>query len=136
MTTATVDMSVRVQISTMSSFGVGVPPFEWVDHDQLVYQDVVPIPESLQGPEQAEHVLKVARVGGGAIRECLRVRQRLSLDGGRLVRDVPTGVVVYNEAWIVDVSDGHLEPRYAPYAVLEDHERARRRADSRHRSRV
>jgi hypothetical protein len=93
-----------------------------VDEHTICYQDIVPgaTEASRPGRERREHVIRTVDVRTGEIREVLREKLALELDGGNLRPGPSEGELVYRSTWILDAEEGDLRSRYEPYEVLQE----------------
>lgn len=114
---------IRVDLPGISSFSHGLPPFEWLSNDEVVYQDMEPntAPGAQAYSDTMMHVFKAVDVKTKAVRELFRSERTMALDGGSMVYDPVTGRIVYNREWLVDMHAMRLVPRDLPFEVKNDY---------------
>ncbi|HUS72779.1 MAG TPA: hypothetical protein VMY06_06895 [Sedimentisphaerales bacterium] len=114
------DTNVGVQISAFSSIGRGRPPFEWVNNNKVIYQDMVPNEpnEISRPPSQALNVFKIVDVETKKISELLRREFPLTLDGGSLIANPLNGQLIYNNKWILDQRKKTFKPKDLPFSIV------------------
>jgi hypothetical protein len=114
------DTNVGVQISALSSRGWGRLPFEWINNNKIIYQDMVPNePNEISiPPSQAINVFKIVDIETKKISVLLRRELPLTLDGGSLIANPLTEQLIYNREYILDLEKKRLIPRTTPFAVV------------------
>jgi hypothetical protein len=114
------DNNVGVQISVISSRGWGSPPFEWINNNEVIYQDMVPNkPNEISEPAlQALNIFKSVNIKTKNIMELFRKELRLTLDGGSLQANPLNGQLIYNREYILDLEKKRLIPKTTPFAVV------------------
>lgn len=114
------DTNVGVQISALSSRGWGRLPFEWINNNEVIYQDMVPNePNEISIPPfQALNVFKIVDIETKKISELLRRELRLTLDGGSLIANPLNEQLIYNKEYILDLEKKHLIPKTMPFSVV------------------
>ncbi|MHC4406281.1 MAG: hypothetical protein ACYTG0_42145 [Planctomycetota bacterium] len=107
------DDKVTVEISPVSSFAGGTPPFEWISAQDILYQHMIPedVDEG-RFRHEAQYVLKCANVKSTTTSEWQRKRLSLTLDGGNMCRDWLTAELRYHD-FTVDTRSRSLL-RYHP----------------------
>ncbi len=119
----TLDPNVEVEISMLSSFSCGRPPFEWLNKKEVLYCSAAPGgPAEVVGFDANRvSIFKVADVESGQSKELFRKSLRLTLDGGSLRIDPLTGKLIYNGELVLDLNRGLLTPKNLPFAVVRDY---------------
>jgi len=113
---------IYVELPAISSFSHGLPPFEWLSDEEILYQDMEPTPDSNESfSTKALHVFKTVNVRTKVVTELFREERTMALDGGRMVYDPASGSIVYNREWIVDLKGARLVPRNLPFTVMRDY---------------
>jgi hypothetical protein len=120
------DSAVLVQIPTISSFSYGIPPFEWISNNQVLYQHMIAqdnagsgsIPNFIQVNGMC--VFKIADIRTGEISECFRKELRMEFDGGSLTVDPLTGRLILNRNYVFDYVQKQLTDINLPFAVHAD----------------
>lgn len=114
------DNNVGVQISIISSRGWGSPPFEWINNNEVIYQDMVPNkPNEISEPAlQALNIFKSVNIKTKKVMELFRKELRLTLDGGSLQANPLNGQLIYNREYIFDLERKRLVPKTMPFAVV------------------
>lgn len=114
------DNDVGVQISVLSSRGWGSPPFEWINNNEVIYQDMVPNkPNEISEPAlQALNIFESVNIKTKKVMELFRKELRLTLDGGSLQANPLTGQLIYNREYILDLEKKRLIPKTTPFAVV------------------
>jgi len=114
------DNNVGVQISVLSSRGWGSPPFEWINNNEVIYQDMVPNKpnEILEPALQALNIFKSVNIKTKKVMELFCKELRLTLDGGSLQANPLNGKLIYNREYILDLEKKRLIPKTMPFAVV------------------
>jgi hypothetical protein len=114
------DTNVGVQISALSSRGWGTLPFEWINNNEVIYQDMLPNePNEISiPPSQALNVFKIVDIKTKKISELLRREFPLTLDGSSLIANPLNGQLIYNNKWILDQRKKTFKPKDLPFAVV------------------
>ncbi len=112
----TIVEDIYVHLPVISSFSHGFPPFEWLNDDEILFQNIVADKSDKTMVIKGAHQLKSVRVKNGNIRDCLKMTARLELNGGDLRRNPVTGHIEYQHKWIVNVKEGMLAPKNAPFS--------------------
>jgi len=110
------DANVRVEIGMFSSYGHGRPPFEWLSDDELLYQHIPNGNDENDRMGEKHHVLKIANIETGAVREVMRPLVRLTLNGGTMRMDPVTGRIEYHREWLLDLGESLVAKNY-PFSV-------------------
>ncbi|UCG50227.1 MAG: hypothetical protein JSU94_10630 [Phycisphaerales bacterium] len=119
----TLDPNVAVEISMLSSFSCGRPPFEWINEKEVIYCSAAPAgPAEVVGFDANRvSIFKVADTESGQSKELFRKSLRLTLDGGSLRIDPLTGRLIYNGRLVLDLQRVLLTPKNLPFAVVCDY---------------
>lgn len=114
------DTNVGVQISAFSSRGWGRLPFEWINNNEVIYQDMVPNePNEISIPPfQALNVFKIVDIETKKISELLRRELPLTLDGGSLIANPLNGQLIYNKKYILDLRKKTFKPKDLPFSIV------------------
>jgi hypothetical protein len=113
---------VCVELPSISSWSYGLPPFEWLNDDEIVYQDMKPVADANEGIAWTDiHVFKTVNVRTKAVTEIFRQDRRMALDGGSMTYDPATGKIVYNREWFLDMHVRGLVPKNLPFAASQDY---------------
>jgi len=114
------DNNVGVQISALSSRGWGRLPFEWINNNEVIYQDMVPNEpdEIFRPPFQALNVFKIVDIETKKISELLRRELPLTLDGGSLITNPLNEQLIYNNKWILDQRKKTFNPKDLPFSIV------------------
>jgi hypothetical protein len=117
------DGNVLVEISMASSHSFGTPPFEWINNQQVLYQDMI-----TTGKNEPNHfdfnglyVFKIADIETHKITECFRKELRLTLDGGSLLAAPSNGWLIYNNACFLDLENKMLVDKNLPFSIASDY---------------
>jgi len=107
--------NVGVKISPHSSIGLGIPPFEWINNEEIIFKD-------MQSDERDEttnaiSIFKRVNIRTKEISECLWKRLPLTLDGGLLITNPLNGRLIYNEYYL-DLEKKRLIPKDLPFSVM------------------
>lgn len=108
--------NVGVEISQFSSIGLGVPPFEWINDDEIVFNDMPS--DERDDITNALSIFKRVNIRTKGISECLRKRLPLTLDGGFLRKNPLTEQLIYDKEYILDLEKKRLIPKITPFAVV------------------
>jgi hypothetical protein len=108
--------NVGVEISRLSSIGSGVPPFEWINDDEIVFNDMPS--DERDDITKALSIFKRVNIRTKGISECLRKRLPLTLDGGFLRENPLTEQLIYNREYILDLEEKRLIPKTTPFVVV------------------
>jgi hypothetical protein len=114
------DNDVGVQISVLSSRGSGSPPFEWINSNEVIYQDMVPNkPNEISEPAlQALNIFKSVNIKTKKVMELFRKELRLTLDGGSLQANPLNGKLIYNREYILDLEKKSLTQKDLPFSIM------------------
>ncbi len=107
---------VGVKISHGSSIGLGIPSFEWINDDEIVFNDM-PLVEH-HDTTNALSIFKRVNISTKEISECLRKRLPLTLDGGLLRTNPLNGKLICNKKYILDLEKKSLAPKNLPFSVM------------------
>ncbi len=117
--TTELDTEVMVEISPISSFGRGNPPFEWITPTAVLYQHILPEKAPVgRWRSYARHVLKSVNVASGAADVWLTKSMRLSMQGGTMRRDWLTQKLEYHD-YLVDTQSRKLMARRPSYTISD-----------------
>ena len=111
--------NVGVLIGSFSSFALGIPPIEWLDDRELLYQDMDK-PEKTEifdHDQETTHRFKSVNVKTGLVRERMISQLPLSFDGGSLITDPLSGDLVFRDKWIIDLTNKSLKLSISPFAI-------------------
>ncbi|MDH4240963.1 MAG: hypothetical protein OEW48_15500 [Phycisphaerae bacterium] len=108
--------NVGVEISQFSSIGLGVPPFEWINDDEIVFNDMPS--DERDDITNALSIFKRVNIRTKGISECLRKRLPLTLDGVFLRKNPLTEQLIYDKEYILDLEKKRLIPKITPFAVV------------------
>jgi hypothetical protein len=120
--TKVLDDNVRVEISIFSSYEYGIPPFEWISNNQVLYQDMI-AQESTKENESGsaslngQCVFKIVDIKTGNISERFRKEIRLELNGGRFETDPLTNRLTFNDSYILDYVQNKIVDKNLPFTV-------------------
>ncbi|MHC4641955.1 MAG: hypothetical protein ACYS32_09945 [Planctomycetota bacterium] len=108
--------NVGVKISMASSIGLGVPPFEWINNDEIVFNDM-PSDEHYD-TTNALSIFKRVNIRMKGITECLRKKLPLTLDGGFLRTNPLNRKLICNKKYILDLEKKNLISKDLPFSVM------------------
>ena len=111
---------VGVEISPWSSIGVGIPPFEWIKDDEVLYQHVVPNkPNEISEPaRQALNIFKSVNIKTKKVMELFRKELRLTLDGGSLQANPLNGQLIHNKKWVLNLRKKTFTAKDLPFSIV------------------
>jgi hypothetical protein len=108
--------NVDVEISLYSSIGLGIPPFEWINDEEIVFNDM-PLDER-HDTTNALSIFKGVNIRTKVISECLRKKLPLTLDGGLLRTNPLNGKLICNKKYILDLEKKSLTPKNLPFSFM------------------
>ncbi len=109
MKTTDLDEMVTVEIGGFSSNGPGIPPFVWLDSEEILYQHMPPS-EMPNDDFDVQYVLKSASIKNSTTTEWLRNRMRLTLRGGSMSVNRSKNEVNFHDC-VVDISSRSLKTK-------------------------
>ena len=112
--------NVGVEISSISSIGLGIPPFEWISNNEILYKDM-PTNEADETNKEnagALSIFKRVDIRMKKASECLRKRLPLTLDGGFLRINPLNEQLIYNKEYVLDLEKKRLIPKTMPFAIV------------------
>jgi hypothetical protein len=114
------DTNVGVQISALSSRGWGRLPFEWINNNEVIYQDMVPNePNEISEPaRQALNIFKSVNIKTKKVMELFRKELRLTLDGGSLQANPLNGQLIHNKKWVLNLRKKTFTATDLPLSVV------------------
>lgn len=107
--------NIFVLLPMISSYSRGFPPFEWIDNETLLFQDIPRDKSNETALIKGVQQLKRVNVTTRKVSDCLKHKGHLALDGGRLQLNPVTGQIEYQNKWIVDPGQGRLTPKHRPF---------------------
>jgi hypothetical protein len=116
-----VDDRVGVLFSPVSSSLDGTPPLDWINANEIVYQDMpVPDPNDPYSLFEALCVFKRADVATGSISEVLRETLRLGVGAGSLWLNPLNGELLYNGQWVLHLDEGKFTSAIDPFSFEKE----------------
>ena len=111
MKTTVFDDVMTVEVGVLSSWGPAIPPFVWLDSEEILYQHMITNEvKQEEFQHDALYVLKSVNIKNRTTTEWLRNRMRLTLRGGSMSVNRSKNEVNFHNC-VVDVSSRSLKPK-------------------------